>query len=77
MIGGGDGGGGGGDGGDGGGSGGDGGSSGDDGLVMSLTVGGSIVAAFLSPIIFGLILMLRDRAGGPPEGSADHGESGH
>jgi halocyanin-like protein len=46
------------------------------GLVMSLTVGGALVAAFLSPIVFGLVLMLRD-AGGAPEEGADHGESSH
>jgi len=40
------------------------------------------VAAFLSPIIFGLILMLRDKTGGPPaetgvEHGADHGDASH
>jgi halocyanin-like protein len=77
VIGGGDGGGGGGgDSGDGGGGGGDG--SGDgSGFVMSLTVGGAIVAAFLSPIIFGLVLMLRDASDNTAEEPAEHGESGH
>jgi halocyanin-like protein len=73
----------GGDGSGGGGSGGDGSGSGSGGSspnadVMSLMVGGSLVAAFLSPIVFGLVLMLRDKAGGPPEEtSAEHGEPSH
>jgi hypothetical protein len=45
---------------------------------MSLMVGGSLVAAFLSPIVFGLVLMLRNKAGGPPEEmGAEHGEPSH
>jgi halocyanin-like protein len=83
VIGGGGGSGGGGEGGGGGGgSGGEGSSEGDGffegaGLVMSLTIAGSIVAAFLSPIVFGLVLMLRDKTGDPPDESVDHGESSH
>jgi halocyanin-like protein len=86
VIGGGDGGGGdgGGDGGSGGGEGsgsdGDGGGLGQGGLVMSLLVGGSLVAAFLSPIVFGVVMMLRDKTGGPPEdgnAGAEHGEPSH
>jgi halocyanin-like protein len=81
--GGGGGGGGGGSGGDGGGggdggSGGDGGGGGDGGagLTMSLAVGGSLVAAFLSPLVFGLILLLRDKTGGQAaETGAEHGVS--
>jgi len=54
------------------------GSDGGAGLTMSLVVGGSLVAAFLSPIVFGLILMLRDKTGGPPtETGAEHGEASH
>ena len=46
--------------------------------VMSLAVGGSLVAAFLSPIVFGLILMLRDAGGTPPDdASAEHGDPSH
>ena len=58
-----------------------GGSSGGDGgagLTMSLVVGGSLVAAFLSPLVFGLILMLRDRTGGQTaETGAEHGGVSH
>ena len=66
----------------GGGSGGDGGggsgSDGGAGLTMSLVVGGSLVAAFLSPIVFGLIMLLRDKTGGPPaETGAEHGDASH
>jgi halocyanin-like protein len=67
-------------GGSGGGSGGEGSSGGLDqgGFTMSLVVGGSLVAAFLSPIVFGLVLMLRDKAGGPPaEAGAEHGDPSH
>jgi halocyanin-like protein len=63
-----------------GGNGGDGGGGGLDqgGFTMSLVVGGSLVAAFLSPIVFGLILMLRDKTGGPPaEAGAEHGDASH
>ena len=63
------------------GGGGGGGSSGGDGgagLTMSLVVGGSLVAAFLSPLVFGLILMLRDRTGGQTaETGAEHGGVSH
>jgi len=48
--------------------------------VMSLMVGGSLVAAFLSPIVFGIVLMLRDKDGGPPDATsagAEHGEPTH
>ncbi|RMB18457.1 halocyanin-like protein [Haloplanus aerogenes] len=48
--------------------------------VMSLMVGGSLVAAFLSPIVFGLVLMLRNKTGGPPDEvgvGAEHGEPSH
>lgn len=45
--------------------------------MMSLTVGGAIVAAFLSPIIFGLVLMLRDASNDAAEETPEHGESGH
>jgi halocyanin-like protein len=81
---------GGGDGGDGGGGSGGGGGEGESGgsagggdgggagLTMSLVVGGSLVAAFLSPIVFGLVLLLRDKTGGPPaETGAEHGEASH
>ncbi|WP_049936237.1 halocyanin domain-containing protein [Haloplanus natans] len=48
------------------------------GVTMSLVVGGSLVAAFLSPIVFGLVLLLRDKTGGPPsEAGAEHGEPSH
>jgi halocyanin-like protein len=54
------------------------GSAGQGGLTMSLVVGGSLVAAFLSPIVFGLVLMLRDKTGGPPaETGAEHGDASH
>ncbi|MFD1634958.1 halocyanin domain-containing protein [Haloplanus ruber] len=45
--------------------------------VMSLAVGGSLVAAFLSPIVFGLILMLRNVGGAPDDASAEHGNPSH
>ncbi|WP_338739604.1 halocyanin domain-containing protein [Haloplanus salilacus] len=61
----------------GGGGGGSGSGSGGGGLVMSLTVGGATVAAFLSPIVFGLVLMLRDVSDDAPEDAAEHGESSH
>jgi len=79
-------------GGDGGGGGGESGSDGGEGSgsgsgsggpsppaeVMSLMVGGSLVAAFLSPIVFGLVLMLRDKTGGSAEEmGAEHGEPTH
>jgi len=69
--------GGGGDGGDGGGGSGDGGGGSDpSGTVMSLTVGGALVAAFLSPIVFGLVLLLRDKTDGPrDDAGAEHGAS--
>jgi halocyanin-like protein len=58
------------------GSGGDGGSAASQ--VMSLAIGGSLVAAFLSPIVFGLILMLRDAGGSrSDDASAEHGEPSH
>ncbi|SDZ75929.1 halocyanin domain-containing protein [Haloplanus vescus] len=66
-----------------GGSGGEGGSGGggsgmdQNGFNMSLMIGGSLVAAFLSPIVFGLILMLRDAGGRPPEDGASHGGHSH
>ena len=63
-------------------SGGGGGESGGNGgsaasQVMSLAVGGSLVAAFLSPIVFGLILMLRNVGGAPDDASAEHGNPSH
>ena len=59
-------------------SGSSGGSSSPAGNVMSLMVGGSLVAAFLSPIVFGLVLLLRDKTGGPPDDAgAEHGEPSH
>jgi halocyanin-like protein len=70
-------------GGDGGGGGGEGSGSGSSGdspasNVMSLMIGGSLVAAFLSPIVFGIVLMLRNKTGGPPEETAaEHGEPSH
>ncbi|MFB6196354.1 MAG: halocyanin domain-containing protein [Haloplanus sp.] len=64
--------------GSGGGGGGQSGGLGQGGIVMSLLVAGSLVAAFLSPIVFGLVLMLRDKTGGPPEEArAEHGEPSH
>jgi halocyanin-like protein len=55
-----------------------GGGDGGAGLTMSLVVGGSLVAAFLSPIVFGLVLLLREKTGGPPsEAGAEHGEASH
>jgi halocyanin-like protein len=83
VISGGDGGGGDGGGGDGGGGGGGNGSGGSgsgdgSGLTMSLVVGGSLVAAFLSPIVFGLVLMLRDKTGEQPtEAGVEHGDASH
>jgi halocyanin-like protein len=79
ISGGGSGGGGSGDGGGSGGGSGDGGGGGmgQGGFAMSMLVAGSLVAAFLSPIVFGLILMLRDGAGAPPddaEADAGHGD---
>ncbi|MFB6102843.1 MAG: halocyanin domain-containing protein [Haloplanus sp.] len=60
------------------GSGSSGGSTGQGGRVMSLLVGGSLVAAFLSPIVFGLVLLLRDKTEGPPENvGGEHGEPSH
>jgi halocyanin-like protein len=66
------------------GSGGEGGSGGggmdQSGFNMSLMVGGSLVVAFLSPVVFGLVLMLRDSGDQPPEeagGSAEHGGASH
>jgi halocyanin-like protein len=48
------------------------------GFTMSLVVGGSLVVAFLSPIVFGLILLLRDKTGGPPaEAGSEHGDASH
>jgi halocyanin-like protein len=59
-------------------SGGSGGGLDQGGVTMSLVVGGSLVAAFLSPIVFGLVLLLRDKTGGPPsETGAEHGEPSH
>jgi hypothetical protein len=43
---------------------------------MALVVGGSLVAAFLSPIVFGLILLLRDSGSTDDEG-VEHGEPSH
>ena len=64
-------------GGEGSGSGGSGG-MGQGGFNMSLMVGGSLVVAFLSPIVFGLVLMLRGGGGAPPDdASAEHGEPSH
>jgi hypothetical protein len=47
---------------------------------MSLTVGGALVAAFLSPIVFGVLLLLRGGDGSrSPSGepSVEHGEPSH
>jgi hypothetical protein len=43
---------------------------------MSLLVAGSLVGAFLSPIVFGLVLMLRNVGGEPEETATGHGH-GH
>jgi halocyanin-like protein len=69
-------------GGSGGGGDGSGGGLGQGGFTMSLVVGGSLVAAFLSPIVFGLVLMLRDKTGGPSaesdvEHGAEHADASH
>jgi halocyanin-like protein len=55
-----------------------GGSGGGDGTAttMSLLVAGSLVGAFLSPIVFGLVLMLRNVGGEPEETATGHGH-GH
>jgi halocyanin-like protein len=45
-------------------------------LLMSLIVGGSLVAAFLSPFVFGLLLLFRNRGrdgGEPEELGVEHG----
>ncbi|WP_251343178.1 halocyanin domain-containing protein [Haloplanus halophilus] len=48
------------------------------GRIMSLTIGGSLVAAFLSPVVFGIVLMLRNAGGASPEESGvEHGDPSH
>jgi halocyanin-like protein len=73
--------------GDGGGMGGDGGGGGGDSpapaggpgnLLMPMIVGGSLVVAFLSPIVFGLLLFLRKaREGSSDEDGVEHGGPTH
>jgi halocyanin-like protein len=47
-------------------------------LVMSMIVGGSLVVAFLSPIVFGVLLYLRRGTEGPPgDGGVEHGDPAH
>ncbi|MFB6255237.1 MAG: halocyanin domain-containing protein [Haloplanus sp.] len=55
-----------------------GGSLGQGGATMSLVVGGSLVVAFLSPVVFGLLLLFRNRTDGTPsEAGVEHGEASH
>ncbi|WP_248896556.1 halocyanin domain-containing protein [Haloplanus halobius] len=56
---------------------GDSGGLGDGGIVMSLLIAGSLVAAFLSPVVFGIVMMLKDVGGKPGDAGAEHGDAGH